>query len=294
MTNTTTLLNTEETYRSLQPFHTVEELNANTSAIRAQFGKEMTRATYGVLDVLHRWSCKYPGVCYRSKAKIAEGLGVTRRTVIRACNTLESMGVIAQHETKRQGGDRRQSSNAIVFVAIAPTPEDTPKVTPGCRTIDTPADAPKNTNTLNTNDTDAQVIHSDKNVIKESVKPNEISEFNPNDKAHLKASLPDGWYRQASGYAQDYSDLYEITGVLFKAKHSTDLRVEDHVEEFGEVLRKSWVALKQGRIERTKWLAYLYTAFKRTAVAIERRIRFAPMRHLLEAALLGESYEHAF
>lgn len=291
MTNTTTLLNTEETYRSLQPFHTVEELNANTSAIRAQFGKEMTRATYDVLDVLHRWSCKYPGVCYRSKAKIAEGLGITRRTVIRACNTLESMGVIVQHETKRQGGDRRQSSNAIVFVAIAPTPRDTPKVTPGCRTIDTPADAPKNTNTLNTKDTDAQVIHSDKNVIKEIEKQ---IEFNPNDKAHLEASLPDGWFKQASGYAQDYGDLYEITGALFKGKHGTDLRVEDHVEEFGDVLRKSWVALKQGRIERSKWIAYLYTAFKRTAVAIERRERFAPMQRMIEAALYGEDTEHAF
>lgn len=282
MTITATLLNTEETYRKLQPFETVEQLNANTKAIRELHADKMTRSTYDVLDALHRWACKFPGVCFRSKAKIAEGLGISRRTVIRACQALEDLGIIVQHETKRQGGDRRQSSNAIVFVGIAPV---TPDVTPECHAVDTPANTPKNTNTVNTYDTDAPVIHSEIKAVKKSG-------FNPNDKAHLKASLPDGWYEQASGYAQDYSDLYEITGALFKGKHGTDLRVEEHVEAFGEVLRKAWVALKQGRIERPKWYAYLYTAFKRTAHGIERKERLEPMQRAIRERL-GIS-EHAF
>ncbi|MBO0602762.1 hypothetical protein I2483_13925 [Sporosarcina sp. E16_3] len=277
-----TLLNTEETYRNLQPFHTVAELNANTTEIRAQYADQMTPATYDVLDVLHRWACKYPGVCFLGKTKIAAILGITRRTVIRACNALESFGVIVQHETKRKGGDRRQSTNAIVFVKLAPV---TPDVTPECHALYTPANSPINTNTLNTNDTEAQVIHKDEYAAKKDENQDAV---NPNDKAHLKASLPDGWYKQASGYAQDYADLYGITGALFKGKHGTDLRVEDHVEEFGEVLRKSWVSLKQGKIERSKWYAYLYTAFKRTAVAIQRQQRHAPMQRRIEAVLLGE------
>lgn len=275
MTIETTLLNTEETYRKLQPFNTVEQLNANTKAIRAQFADQMTRATYDVLDVLHRWACKFPGVCYRSKAKIAEGLGISRKTVTRACATLEALGIIEQYETKRAGGDRRRSTNAIVFVAV-PT-----NVPTECPDLYTPANTPKNTNTVNTNDTDAPVIHSEKEAVKKDAKQDEVAEFNPNDKAHLKASLPEGWYEQASGYAQDYGDLYEITGALFKGKHGTDLRVEDHVEAFGEVLRKAWVALKQGRIERPKWYAYLYTAFKRTAHGIERQERLAPMQQAI-------------
>lgn len=276
MTNATTLLNTEETYRTLQPFQTVEQLNANTKAIRDQYAAQMTRATYDVLDALHRWACKFPGVCFRSKAKIADALGYSRRTVIRACQALEDLGIIVQYETKRQGGDRRQSSNAIVFVKQAEIAQVTPNVTPECHAINTPADTPKNTNTVNTNDTAAQVIHSDKNVVKI-----EQPVHNPNDKAHLKASLPDGWFEQASGYAVDYADLYGITGALFKGKHGTDIRVEDHVEEFGEVLRKSRAKLRNGRIEQSKWYAYLFTAFKRTAIGIERRAKYEPMHQAI-------------
>ena len=79
------LLNTDETYRDLQPFFSIGELNANTAEIRLQFGAQFTQSTRNVLDVIHRYASKYYGVSYRSKSKIAAELGVTRRTVIRAC-----------------------------------------------------------------------------------------------------------------------------------------------------------------------------------------------------------------
>lgn len=124
-----TLLNTETTYLSLQPFGNVEELNKNTVLIREQFADQLTPSTLAVLDVLHRYACKFPGVCYLSKSKIAEMVGVTRRTVIRACNLLETLGIIKQHELKRHNGDKRQSSNAIVFIAV-----EKENVTPECHT----------------------------------------------------------------------------------------------------------------------------------------------------------------
>src|SRR5699024_3884759 len=37
------------------------------------------------------------------------------RTVIRACNRLEELGIVKQFDLKSDGGDRRQSSNAIVI-----------------------------------------------------------------------------------------------------------------------------------------------------------------------------------
>ncbi|MFD1926959.1 MarR family transcriptional regulator [Sporosarcina siberiensis] len=141
------LLNTVETYMSLQPFQTIEQLNANTAEIRKQYGDQLTRATYQVLDVLARYSCKYYGVSYRSKSKIATELGITRRTVINACNKLESLGVIVQHELRRHSGDRRQSSNAIVFVAIITIEKEIKKedFTPKVHTKETPL----NSNNIN-------------------------------------------------------------------------------------------------------------------------------------------------
>ena len=265
--STNTLLNTEETYRSLQPFATIEELNANTTEIRAQFADQMTPSTYAVLDVLHRYASKYYGVSYRSKSKIALELGITRRTVIRACNVLEALGVIEQYELKRHNGDRRRSSNAIVFI-----PMNKPEVTTECHDKDAPAYAPK-PSTSNTYDTCACVVKDDSNVVKEERK--EVPADTSRDttgvtKELLKDSLPDGWYDQAFAYATDYNDLYRITGELFKAKVNTEIRIETHVEAFGAVLRSSYAKLKNGRINPDKWYAYLFSAFRRLSHKLER------------------------
>jgi len=78
---------------------------------------------------------------FRSKKKIAEDLGISQRTVIRACNALEEFGIIVQHETKRHDGDRRRSTNAIVFVAIKAAKK--PDVSTNCHDVYTPLNTPK-------------------------------------------------------------------------------------------------------------------------------------------------------
>nr|WP_181717886.1 helix-turn-helix domain-containing protein [Sporosarcina sp.]QJS06545.1 DeoR family transcriptional regulator [Sporosarcina sp.] len=135
-----TLTNTTETYQSLQPFFTINELNDNTKLIRERHAKDLTRSTYRVLDVLHRYSSKYYGVSYRSKSKIAVELGISRKTVTRACQQLESLGIIQQHELKRHNGDRRRSSNAIVFIRLEPS-----------KIENVPTECPKEETPLNTN-----------------------------------------------------------------------------------------------------------------------------------------------
>jgi len=260
-----TLFNTIDTYTSLQPFSSVDELNANTINIREQYSDQLTPSTKEVLDVLHRYSCKYPGVCYLSKNKIANMIGVTRRTVVRACNLLESLGIIKQHELNRHNGDKRQSSNAIVFETVE-SAADKQDVTPECHTKEALSNTHLNSST--TYVTDAPVKKESRNVVKENKTDN---------KELLKESLPDGWYEQAFAYTSDYNDLYRITGELFKAKHKTSIRIETHVEAFGAVLRGAYVRLKNGRINPTKWYAYLFHAFRRKAHALERAETVNPM-----------------
>ncbi|MDW0112189.1 helix-turn-helix domain-containing protein [Sporosarcina saromensis] len=117
---TTYLLNTESTYKTLQPFKSIEDHNANIAAIREQFNDQLTKSEKEVLDVLSRYSAKYFGLSYLSKSKIAEMIGISRRTVIRACLKFEQLGFIKQYKLKRAKGDKRQSTNAIVFVDVTP------------------------------------------------------------------------------------------------------------------------------------------------------------------------------
>ena len=251
-----TLLNTVDTYMSLQPFSSVDELNANTIAIRAQYSDLLMPSAISVLDVLHRYSCKYPGVCYLSKSKIAEMVGVTRRTVVRACNALESLGIITQHELKRHKGDKRQSSNAIVFVAI-----QTENVTPECHTKEALSDTHLNSN--NTLDTENQIVDK-KEVVKE------VEEVKADIKRGLRDKMPAFIYDLLSPYF-DLDDLYQAYGTLLRGKASIDKSImfESHQGLYSDAVLSVIHAYKRGVVRNL--FAVLFTAIQDTTAQIYRK-----------------------
>ncbi|PFB54243.1 cytosolic protein, partial [Bacillus thuringiensis] len=110
-----TILASEETYENLVSFQTIEELNDTVRAYKKQY--KLNKNQMAVLDHLHSHSCKYFGVSFKSKKKIADALHISRRTVIRVCQYLESLGIIKQLEMKRKS-DMRQTSNIIVIRPI--------------------------------------------------------------------------------------------------------------------------------------------------------------------------------
>lgn len=209
---------TTHTYQLLQPFNTKEQLNANTIAIRNQYNSLLTPAAKKVLDFIHTHACKFFGVCYMSKSKIAKQLELHRSTVIRACEQLESLGIIVQYETKRVNGDKRQSTNAIVFVhQLAAKEAFIVRATPECDTIDTLLDTHKSLN--NTNDTEAPYKNESKKTLL---------------KDGLKAKLPETLQHALSPFFDDVSELYEVVGTIYKAKASIDkdIRIEDHASVY--------------------------------------------------------------
>jgi DNA-binding Lrp family transcriptional regulator len=121
------LLASEETYRNLSSFESVDQLN---ESIR-KHSANLTGTMAAVLDVLSRHSCKYPGVSFLTKTNIGKLVGKSRRTIIRVCQRLEELGIIRQYEMKRSS-DMQQTSNAIVILpAEAPvTQEPSENVTP--------------------------------------------------------------------------------------------------------------------------------------------------------------------
>ncbi len=254
-----TLLNTESTYISLQPFAHIDELNKNTIAVRELYADQMTPSTKAVLDVLHRYSCKYPGVCYLSKSKIASMVGVTRRTVVRACNALESLGIIEQHELKRHNGDKRQSSNAIVFIV-----QEKEDVTPECHTLEALANTQKPLN--NTYDT-GNAEYVDKEVVKES------EEVKADIKRGLRDKMPAYLYDLLSPYF-NLDDLYEAYGTLLRGKAHIDKSImfESHEGLFTDAVLSVINAYKRGKVRNL--FAVLYAAARDTSAQIYRRANY--------------------
>nr|WP_312754389.1 helix-turn-helix domain-containing protein [Bacillus mobilis] len=112
-----TIIAGNETYENLASFKTVDELNKTVRAYKEKFVDQLNKTQLAVLNKLHNYSSKFFGVSFRAKKNIAEDLNISRRTVIRVCLHLESLGIIKQLEMKRNS-DMRQTSNAIVIQPI--------------------------------------------------------------------------------------------------------------------------------------------------------------------------------
>lgn len=261
------LINTDTQRASYAPFETIDQLNANTIAIRAQYAEFMTTTEKAVLDVLHRYATKQYGVSYLSKSSIAEKVGVTRRQVIRICNKFEAQGIIVQYATDRKRGGG-QTSNTIVFltqvmaraafVNEAETVADnmqevtevasvvTGDVTPNVTDLEAPKDAPKELKDLKiTKDTKAR------DAIKDG----------------LVSKLPKT-LKNALAPFFDADELYEFTGVVYKAKAAIDksIRIEDHESEYYNAIVSVINAFKRGKVKSLP--AVLYHAIKTTTKRI--------------------------
>jgi DNA-binding Lrp family transcriptional regulator len=126
------LVANENTYRKLSQFESIEKLNEAVKAHRRNHSEELNKTTLEVLDVLSRHSCKYIGVSFLTKSNIGKMIGKSRRTIIRACQRLEALGIIRQYELRRES-DGQQTSNAIVILPVETadvTQESTENVTP--------------------------------------------------------------------------------------------------------------------------------------------------------------------
>ncbi|PGS80146.1 cytosolic protein [Bacillus cereus] len=114
---TITIIAGIETYENLASFQTLKELNDTARTYKEKFADQLNKNQLAVFNHLQNHSSKFFGVSFKSKKKIAASLNISRRTVIRACQHLESLGIIKQLEMKRKS-DMRQTSNIIVIQPI--------------------------------------------------------------------------------------------------------------------------------------------------------------------------------
>jgi Helix-turn-helix domain len=216
-------------------FKTIEQLNESIRIHKRN--PELNDTDRAVLDLLAQYSCKEIGKSWLAKGKIAELVGKSRRTIIRVCKKLESLGIIRQYERRRETGDRRQTSNLIV---IQPAKSD---VTPECHTKETP--------TRNSNN----------NTYKETA-------FVP--ATALQNSLPSAIYDAMSPYFNAV-ELYRYYGILLRAKRSVsdDVLIEDNPQPFVAAFQNAILKLKQRKIRNLA--NYLYRAWQSATATIVRR-----------------------
>lgn len=112
-----------DTYTNLSTFTELKEFNEAIRKHKELHQGELTKSAINILNLVQRYSTKHLGVSFLTKNRIASLLEISRRTVIRACQLLESLGIIKQYEMKRST-DMLQTSNAIVIQPLEEVKEE--------------------------------------------------------------------------------------------------------------------------------------------------------------------------
>ncbi|MEK4889744.1 helix-turn-helix domain-containing protein [Bacillus sp. FSL M7-0996] len=113
---------TKESFHNLSTFKEVEELNKTIRAYRDNIRMSIKRTDVqskliALLEILKRHSCKYVGVSFLCKNRIAEKMEVSYKTVQRLMKKLVDLGMVKQVAMKRTK-DMLQTSNAIIIQPI--------------------------------------------------------------------------------------------------------------------------------------------------------------------------------
>ncbi|WP_263704552.1 helix-turn-helix domain-containing protein [Bacillus thuringiensis] len=113
---------TKESFHNLSTFKEVEELNKTVRTYRDTIRMSIKRIDVQsklitLLEILKRHSCKYVGVSFLCKNKIAEKMEVSYKTVQRLMKKLVDLGMIKQVAMKRTK-DMLQTSNAVIIQQI--------------------------------------------------------------------------------------------------------------------------------------------------------------------------------
>ncbi|EXY09354.1 MULTISPECIES: cytosolic protein [Bacillus cereus group] len=110
---------TKESFHNLSSFNDVEELNKTIRTYRDDIRMSIKRTDVQsklitLLEILKRHSCKYVGVSFLCKNRIAEKMGISYKTVQRLMKKLVDLEMIKQVAMKRKK-DMLQTSNAIII-----------------------------------------------------------------------------------------------------------------------------------------------------------------------------------
>lgn len=85
-----------------QTFKSKQELNDAIGEHLTAHRYELSETVRNVLTVISRYAVKFPGAAHLKAATIAEVIGMSEKTVRRAINRLQALGIVSKVVTKRK------------------------------------------------------------------------------------------------------------------------------------------------------------------------------------------------
>ncbi|MGX5574134.1 helix-turn-helix domain-containing protein [Bacillus toyonensis] len=163
----------EDSYQNLSSFTDVEELNKTVRTYRDTIRMSIKRTDVqskliALLEILKRHSCKYAGVSFLCKNRLAEKMEVSYKTVQRLMKKLVDLDMINQVSMKRKS-DMLQTANAIIIQPIMQEMSDKvdTKSPTKCPTIKTkPVSLKQNIKDINIRNSNENITTPEENIKK--------------------------------------------------------------------------------------------------------------------------------
>lgn len=246
------LPSTIQTFKSLQSFGSIDELNESIKYAYKNLSQYMTPTSLKILGLLSKYSVKYLGVSFLSKSTIADELNVDIRTVRRSIRQLEELGLITSYRLKRTTGDKRESSSAVVLTKLVSI-----ITLPKCPSINQSISNKKELKIItNTTKASAQVASNDSLI-----------------KKGLMTKLPQPLQFLEHFFGME--EIYKICGTIFKAKkagNGKDIQIEDYASEYYNAILSVLNSYKRNKIKSLHGV--LYSAIKALTRSIWLKDRF--------------------
>lgn len=90
--------------KKLKTFENKQQINETVRAFLYKHKHELTPTAVNLLKIISRFAVKIPGVCWTKIGTLADLAGKTSRTIHRALNQLEELGIIERRKTIRRNG----------------------------------------------------------------------------------------------------------------------------------------------------------------------------------------------
>ncbi|SIS45160.1 helix-turn-helix domain-containing protein [Salimicrobium flavidum] len=255
-------------WKTWQSFKNKQHLDKHVKLFLDRHPGMISEGNYKVLQFIWRHSLVIPGVSFAKVATIAEGAGVSRRTVIRSVNRFEEMGLLYRVEAKKPNGKR-----GVNLLVMKPPSLDVPG-------DDTPSDTPPDTATKSgearhdscregksapeTDKKQKRIISCNKDVEKASHVHFDVS--------YLSSIIPPTF----TAAAAPFLPLTEIEKGWKKVLHvygrmnALKLPVEEYITLLVPVWKQVIYAFKTGKV-KSNLFAYFHGALEETFTRQVRR-----------------------
>jgi len=260
--------------KQYQSFKSVEEMNKHVRAFLYHNKSKLSESTVNVLKTLYTHSVKVIGVSFAKYDYIAEKANISRRTVIRAMNKLEEMGIIKRIPTSRPNGKRGVNITVIQKIDLTSNEnQSNNNMSPQLVTADVTTENKKNQDhsVMNKNNRTNVKLDNQQETI-ESINNKEL------DATFVPATVPKSFVDTVKPFfnsAKQIYDLFQRVQIAYN-KCKLDRPLYDLIDIAIHSFKQTVFAKKLNRIKKT-FEGYFYIVLYSNFVIEKRREN----RHLL-------------